>query len=224
MDLVPRLSQSSFEMHEVVATGTPSPLYSSAAAPHAHQQIGQQQHIGPPRYRGGGEDTEALVERPSVAARERRYDGYFVAWELWHFLAFLWMALLTAGLVVALVFALLTYNRFNDYKKSNNKDINSLETCCTNNTGAITIIQTNITTIAGDVNDNTNDILNIFNELGALENQTAILEQCCANNTAAIQTLNTNLWALTLEVWMDEAAIDVLTENVGSLQLQIDNL
>jgi hypothetical protein len=178
LDLVAHVSQSSFEMREMVRPAA-STLYEQPQS--QSQSIGQEHQIGPRygRYRGGGgsgtEDAQPLVNRPQASERDHRYDGYFVAWELWHFLAFLWMLLLTAGLIVALVFALLTYNNFNSYKKSNNKDINSLESCCTNNTGAITIIQTNITTIAGSIGDINTDIVNIIGELAGLQNETAIL-------------------------------------------------
>jgi hypothetical protein len=46
----------------------------------------------------------------------------------------------------------------------------------------------------------------------------------CLNNTAAIQTLNTELYDLDQRVGFTEADIDVLTQSVGDLQLQIDNL
>jgi hypothetical protein len=207
LDLVAHVSQSSFEMREMLSSPSSAPLYEQPQA-----QIGRQQHIGP-RY---GRLRDPAPEPGSVEEEyENRREGFWSAWSWWHLLALVWAVLISAVAIAALVVAAMAYDQFVDYKQSNNKHVHALQACCSNNTGSITIInneliQTNVT--------------NIFGDLATLFNETAILEQCCLNNTIAIQTLNTELWDLTLEVWFDEAAIDILQENVGSLQLQIDNL
>jgi chromosome segregation ATPase len=102
--------------------------------------------------------------------------------------------------------------------------IKQLTACCNQSTTNINTMNQTLNGALGDIVILEGDVTNIFNNLTSIDGEIAVLEECCANNTAAIQTLNTELYDLDLRVGMTEADIDVLTENVGSLQLQIDNL
>jgi len=102
--------------------------------------------------------------------------------------------------------------------------IKLLNACCNQSTTNINSMNQTLNTVVGDIITIEGDVTNIFNNLTSIDSEIAVLEECCANNTAAIQTLNTELYQLDLRVGFSEADIDVLTQSVGDLQLQIDNL
>ena len=220
----PHVSTTSFEMRVVQpqspaldrATKMMGPsVLEGYETPLVEREEGEESTSG---YRRRGPDEESL-----------EYAHAALVW--WRFWGIIWALLVSAVAVIAVVFALLAWTEIQKYQHSNGNNIHRLNQCCADGKSNITNIYSTIGVIEGDIILIEGDITTIYNELTNIQNQTAVLfnetaqlEECCLNNTLAIQTLNTELFDLGERVGFTEADIDVLQQQTGDLQLQIDNL
>jgi len=173
------------------------------------------QFVGPPL----GSDEEGLLPPPGY-----QQDGWtgvrIFGWSLYALAQLLVAALAIVSFVLLMVYL----PQIRSELQHARHHIKQLSSCCNQSTTNINSMNQTLNTITGDIITIEGDVTNIFNNLTSIDSEIAVLEECCANNTAAIQTLNTELYDLDQRVGMTEADIDILTQSVGDLQLQIDAL
>ena len=170
--------------------------------------------IGPPL----GQEESLLPQAPGYATRW--FSMSFFGWSVYALLQLLVAALALVSFVLLMVYL----PQIRSELQHARHHIKQLSSCCNQSTTNINSMNQTLNTITGDIITIEGDVTNIFNNLTSIDSEIAVLEECCANNTAAIQTLNTELYDLDQRVGMTEADIDILTQSVGDLQLQIDAL
>jgi hypothetical protein len=176
----------------------------------------------PPRYGGpvlslvGQGPGESLL--PTAPGFERQAETWGAVRVFGWTLFTLFCAAVVAMVITNFVLTLVWNSQIKDELHNAKKHITALgvalAACC--NASATNIALLNETL--------TNEITTIGDTITIIEGNITTLDECCTNNTAANDALADELFDLEQEVSFVEGDIDVLQQNVGDLQLQIDAL